>query len=61
MAQKNPQLCWIQKHAEEICNASFGPHKKFNFLKHPSFNIIHGKLKMFANNALPEIDLEMEM
>ncbi|KRX21173.1 hypothetical protein T07_8188 [Trichinella nelsoni] len=116
MAQKNPQLCWIQKHAEEICNALFGPLNrvpveqawkdflnrivtdghlwnrvncafsartfqdhvasfhvidvykqcvKLKRVRHPSFNIIHGKLKIihceFFKNALPGIDLEMEM
>ncbi|KRY84191.1 hypothetical protein T4D_13592 [Trichinella pseudospiralis] len=28
MAQKNAQLCWIQKHTEEICNPLSGPPKK---------------------------------
>ncbi|KAL1234106.1 Glycerol kinase [Trichinella pseudospiralis] len=28
MAQKNAQLCWIQKHTEEICNPLSGPSKK---------------------------------
>ncbi|KRX99351.1 hypothetical protein T4E_12283 [Trichinella pseudospiralis] len=30
MAQKNAQLCWIQKHTEEICNPLSGPPKKLN-------------------------------
>ncbi|KRY13913.1 hypothetical protein T12_15612 [Trichinella patagoniensis] len=73
MAQKNPQLCWIQKHTEEICNALFGPHKKFKLTvyqwnRHGRTNIHHDhKVKRvsihceFFKNALPGIDLEMEM